>query len=794
MSLDRDKVLASAERHLKQGRVEAAIEEIEPLARDGHRDLSLQNRIGDLLARHRQGERAIVYYQRIAEEFSRNGFYPKAIAVCKKILRLVPDRPETLVQLGELHLRQKHPGEARAYLHRAADHYVGVKAFDRARDVFQVLVAAEPGNPAHRVRLAETRAAAGDGEGAGEELLALATTMDGAPKSDLEPILRRACELLPGRHEAVTAMVAFLAADERTDDAIAFLEGRLREVGPSPELFGEQAALYAEAGRDDDALRILAECDLSAVAGDALDRFFRVRVERGTAEEAWQKLDEPFGAWEKRSPASLIAALDRLASLADPAHTPALQRLADIHERAGDRDEAVSVLEQLVRVYRQKDGKGKKRALSEAVDRLRALAPTSHVLDSGEAPASAAAAPVGSPTATPPEDSTGAGERAEPAPARPSTDIPIEAEAPAVPLSRADEEFVSGRITQAEILEKYGLLDRSLEQLQEIVSRFPGHVEAQDRRVRLLDERGRSEELRDALVGLALAQRAAGETDEARRSTARAMRGSGLPDETVRVLESLELVERGDASPTRDSPTPDPEPPTVEAQAESAGVEASPIPAEDPQAPQEKPADEVVIDFEDGFDDVDAAPPQAESDGASDDSSAIGDDLSALTAALDSELFLSDPPEDAPGPEAGDEQSIDEVFAAFREQVEQEVDADDHRTHYDLAIAYKEMGLLDEAVAEFEVARGSDELRCEACTMIGVIRREQGRHDEAAEAYRAAIDAVADGGAESLRYDLAETLAEAGDHAAALEAYRALSEADPAFRDVADRIAELESR
>ena len=33
--------------------------------------------------------------------------------------------------------------------------------------------------------------------------------------------------------------------------------------------------------------------------------------------------------------------------------------------------------------------------------------------------------------------------------------LPIEAEAPAVPLNRADEEFVTGRLTQADILEKY---------------------------------------------------------------------------------------------------------------------------------------------------------------------------------------------------------------------------------------------------------------------------------------------------------------------------------------------------
>ena len=80
-------------------------------------------------------------------------------------------------------------------------------------------------------------------------------------------------------------------------------------------------------------------------------------------------------------------------------------------------------------------------------------------------------------------------------------------------------------------------------------------------------------------------------------------------------------------------------------------------------------------------------------------------------------------------PEAVDEESLDDVLAAFKERVQEELGDDDPRMRYDLAIGYKEMGMLDEAVAEFEIAATNDALRFESSVMIAVIRREQGKEE-----------------------------------------------------------------
>jgi hypothetical protein len=64
------------------------------------------------------------------------------------------------------------------------------------------------------------------------------------------------------------------------------------------------------------------------------------------------------------------------------------------------------------------------------------------------------------------------------------------AETPAVPLSAIDEEFVTGQLTEAEVLQNYGLGKEASDRLRAVVERFPGHVLAQTKLAELLRRRG----------------------------------------------------------------------------------------------------------------------------------------------------------------------------------------------------------------------------------------------------------------------------------------------------------------
>ena len=105
------------------------------------------------------------------------------------------------------------------------------------------------------------------------------------------------------------------------------------------------------------------------------------------------------------------------------------------------------------------------------------------------------------------------------------------------------------------------------------------------------------------------------------------------------------------------------------------------------------------------------APPPSETN---DDDAAF-----ALAEKLAEELG---PEETAP---TNDILDVDEVFAQFKKGVEAQIDASDSETHYDLGIAYKEMGLLDDAVHEFELAMANPRKECLAATMIGLCHVEK---------------------------------------------------------------------
>jgi tetratricopeptide (TPR) repeat protein len=814
MAENREKALREAERLLRQGKAQPALEALRKIADRASRDPAVLNRIGDILAMHGRLPEALVYYQKIAEQFAKSGFYPKAIAIYKKILRKDPDRVETLIHMGRMYLQQKLPGEAKGYLLRAGEQLLQQQEYGKAREIFQSLVDSEPNDPRHRVRVAETLAAEGETEKAGNELIALSENLKGADQSEqLEQVCRRAAELLPGRLEPVIGLLSSFRARGLRQDAIEFATEQVERIGADPVLCGELAVLYEEEGRTDEALDLLNTTALHDVPVDALERFFRSRIDKGGAYETWGRLDVRLREWkESEGTDRLAGVLDRLAGLEEEGHVPALERLVEIQDGRGDQAN-LKILERLAGAYRARSMHTEAESIEKKIAKI--------------GPAKAEEPPK---EEEPVEEQT-ATEEAVPQEIEEQEEesgLPIEIEAPAVPLNRTDEEFASGRFTQAEILEKYGLLSKAISQLKEVAERFPGHVEAQERLARLLREEGQTGPLQEVLLRLAIARRAAGDSEAAKDAVMQAREISQLNEETSSMLRDLELL---DGEPVEQAAVPD-EPPEPPAEPEI------PVPEVPEEASEEEPEEEIVIDF-----DADVEAPAAAAEDleeirfyldqgmheeagnrlrelrargiAGEDLDALeariaspgepvaepqvetrldDDDLSELTAALESELFV-DKEEPAATPESGQEQSLEEVFAAFKEHVREEVEGDDFRTHYDLGIAYMEMGLIDEAISEFETSSGDASLRRDSCVMMAMCHKQKGVLPDAVACYRLALETPAEDrdADHGVQYDLAEVLLQQGDLVEALNLFRAVLADDPTFRDVQNRVSELES-
>ena len=131
--------------------------------------------------------------------------------------------------------------------------------------------------------------------------------------------------------------------------------------------------------------------------------------------------------------------------------------------------------------------------------------------------------------------------------------------------------------------------------------------------------------------------------------------------------------------------------------------------------------------------------------------------------------------------------SVDELFNAFREGVEQQVKGDDYDTHYNLGIAYKEMMLLDPAIEEFKTAMRDPERTLECCSMLSICEQTQGNLDAAVQWLRKGIEAPGfpPEDAVGLRYDLGTLLMVQGRREEAQEQFRLVHDLNPDYREVA---------
>jgi tetratricopeptide (TPR) repeat protein len=137
--------------------------------------------------------------------------------------------------------------------------------------------------------------------------------------------------------------------------------------------------------------------------------------------------------------------------------------------------------------------------------------------------------------------------------------------------------------------------------------------------------------------------------------------------------------------------------------------------------------------------------------------------------------------------------SVEEIVASFKQGVAENLSPEDYDTHYNLGIAYREMGLIDEAIGEFEIAIKSRDYMIGCCSLLGLCFRDKGEADTAMDWYRRGLAEpdLLDQERHALLYDLAETYETAGDLESARKAFGEISNVDGGYRDVGERLAAL---
>ena len=142
----------------------------------------------------------------------------------------------------------------------------------------------------------------------------------------------------------------------------------------------------------------------------------------------------------------------------------------------------------------------------------------------------------------------------------------------------------------------------------------------------------------------------------------------------------------------------------------------------------------------------------------------------------------------------GDEQAdFEEMLRRFKRGVAENVEAEDYEAHYDLGVAYKEMGLVDEAIAQFQKSLRDPAQRVRSYEALGQCFVEKKQYPIAAALLKRATEVPGSDDQQlvGVLYLLGFATEHLGRPSEALPYYLRVFAVDIEFRDIAERVAAL---
>ncbi len=256
MALDREDTLKKAEKLLRQGRLEAAIAEYVRVTEDQPRDWNTANTLGDLYVRANQPGKAIEQYARIAEHFVHDGFYPKAAALYKKILKIVPGDEQAQLYLAEISAKQGLLVDAKSYYNAVAARRRSRGDRKGADEITVRLGTLDPADIEARIAGARVLALGGDDKRAATLFRELhADLSEKGREADAIAALREAVRLNPGDLEGRSILAKIALASGDLETARAYLDRKT--AGDDPALLLALVDIELRSGQLDRAREIL---------------------------------------------------------------------------------------------------------------------------------------------------------------------------------------------------------------------------------------------------------------------------------------------------------------------------------------------------------------------------------------------------------------------------------------------------------------------------------------------------------------------------------------------------------
>ncbi len=823
MAINKRKVLDAARKHVQKGARAKAFKEYGKLLAADPQDAKLLLEVGDTYRRWGEVEEAITHYTKVASLHRGEGYDARAIAVLKQIINLDPMRHTVRVALAELYQQIGLAAEAVSSLQQVADVYAKEGRQRESLDLLRKMAAVDPRNVKARVKVAELLDKAGHNPEAVEEYREAAVEFSrlGEVRSVVE-MYERVLALSP-KHVATLAAVAkelcgLGEAGRAEPYALRALEEQVKA-----EHYELLCEVYEQMGD---------EARLSEMT-QGLASLYRERGDEERAREVMQRA--PMGADLNLGELEGEADLDPL--VVDPESpvqpgsadeggdaAPSEHSLeqADVHLGYGQYDEAVAYLEgfliesptnfyALEKLGEAQVGRGDEAAASECWQKAEALA-----REAGDQDAAAGFVlrlKELSPAATSSEDSVEFGDEFEVEIGTDSddgftTDGSDDSDGSGSPNSF---EFGPGDEDESAIAESASFeadgseeveidLEGAYESESALVDQPPGGEQgvSADTLLERIDE-----DLEEAEFYLQQSM-----TEEAEAIYRRVLEAD---PEHVTAREKLAELEAGVSRSVPGQGVAPAQEQGPESESESEPEHALEFDLDaDSEADLETDFDsELELDFDIGTDTEESTPKSESPPGVVSDDLEIDSEFEIDIEIEDIPLGESNPPAGqgaeiefgevapAPGTQAATvEEGVAELFADFKQGVSETLEKGDYQTRFDLGIAYREMELLEDAIAEFRYCLDSPDWRLQSLQMIGLSSLDLGRAADAVSHFEQALSApdLSDAQKSGLYFDFGRAQAALGDTDPAHDSFARVRAIDPNFFGLAEAVASLPPR
>ena len=840
-------MLQQAQKHLSKGNLDKAVKVFQQLANIEPQNQRIALRLADLLAKTGRKTAAVEQYEKVAEIHVKEDFIPKAIAVYRTVVRIDPERLSAYERLAELYKKQGLEAEALAQLQNIFELYQKKDDVPRQIEVLRVMVDMDSENLGFQVRLGEILARSGDGKEAAKAFAVAATTLSRRGFHDraselfekivtLDPnnvgVREELCShyLESGHYQEAKKEIESILEIRSDDPRMMLLLGRINfqlgEEKEGEERISQSLALFREMGQLEQVMGeylFVAQTHLRNGELKQAEVFFRQIIEIDPAQTiAARGLADISGA-RGDTDSQIKALLDLGHSLEerkDPrAAADAYRQILDIDPQM---DEARTALENLGDLEEETD-------LQDIIQSLDLADEVSPAISSSDEGSEFEAEPMSLDRL---KDSGGEVEEGLPE---------IVMEDPDLTTSAAESEDLvpEDSFIEADVYLRYGLHDKALEILDDLGTRFPGRIDVLEK---LLDVQIEAAPERVPATGknLIKALMDRGEADKA-ISVYRTIAGT-LPE-----IEGLEAM----AGLLPEVPIEEAPPEPLDISAEP-GVQVT----EDPFADDMEEADFYIsqgleedaarvytailerspdhqgaihalsnLEGQEGALDQPPVAPAAEYPGSHQEPAAlephpdvsphpgeirgirgirgkltVEDSVPEAGGFLDlAEELRAELADEFDGPASASSEhdrpiTFEEIFAEFKRGIAETLGAEEYETHYNLGIAYKDMGLFDDAIRELETATGDRKLLPDSMSLIAVCFVEKQDYDSAAKTISKALESSAEENVPGLTFQMGQIRERQQKWAPALEAYKKVQNLDPDFEDIdkaIERVGEL---